>query len=82
MVSIEKHFRKKFPQQMNENSVHARPAYMVMQLHDELIYEVKEEYINDVKAIVKECMECCMDLPVRMKIKMKIGKSWGSLTPV
>jgi DNA polymerase theta len=53
-----------------------------MQLHDELIYEVNQLDINDVKHIVKECMENCMELVVKMKVKMRVGQTWGCLTEV
>jgi DNA polymerase theta len=70
----------------NENGVQSvecfRGAFMVMQLHDEVIYEVCKQDLIEVQAIVKDCMENCMDLPVKMKIKMKTGTSWGSLTNV
>lgn len=73
MVKIEKTIRKKFPNELN------RGAFLVLQLHDELIYEVNKSDLNEVKSIVKDCMENCIDFPVRMKIKMRIGESWGSL---
>lgn len=76
MIKIEKTLRKKY----RDDS--SRGASMVMQLHDELIYEVNKKDLNDVKSILKDCMENCMDLPVKMKIKMKSGSSWGSLSSV
>jgi DNA polymerase I-like protein with 3'-5' exonuclease and polymerase domains len=86
MVKIEKAFRKKYSSMNYENSFASkdnfRGAYMVMQLHDEVIYEVCKQDLADVQAIVKDCMENCMELPVKMKIKMKTGTSWGSLTNV
>ena len=76
MIKIEKTLRKKY----RDDS--SRGASMVMQLHDELIYEVNKKDLNDVKSILKDCMENCMDLPVKMKIKTKSGSSWGSLSSV
>lgn len=78
MIKIEKALRKKYASLDEEG----RGAQLVMQLHDELIYEVNETDLSDVQAIVRDCMENCMDLPVRMKIKMKIGPTWGSLVSV
>ena len=59
-----------------------RGAFLVLQMHDELIYEVNKQDLNDIKLIVKDCMENCMEFQVKMKVKLKIGKSWGSLTEV
>ncbi len=72
MVKIEKLLNKKY-------SHKSRGANLVLQMHDELIYEVDESDLDDVKAIMKDCMENCMELPVKMKVKMKWGKSWGQM---
>lgn len=79
MIKIEKTIRKKY---LTLNETNSRGAVMVMQLHDELMYEVNKQDLNDIQSIVKDCMENCMELPVKMKIKMKIGSTWGSLTSV
>lgn len=52
---------------------------MVMQLHDELIYEVNKLDLHEVKAIVKDSIENCLELPVKMKAKLKVGEAWGSM---
>ena len=78
-MKIEKTLRKKYGM---KNVSQTRGARLVMQLHDELIYEVNRQDLIEVQAIVKDCMENCMELPVKMKIKMKTGQSWGLLTTV
>lgn len=86
MVKIEKTLRKKYGSQGKENKDNwpeqFRGAYMVMQLHDELIFEVNKQDLSEVQAIVKECMENCMELTVSMKVKMKVGPRWGSMNSV
>ena len=74
MVKIEKNLRKSFPY-----SDKKRGAYLVMQLHDELIYEVNQSDLKQVEKMVKDCMENCFEFPVRMKIKMRTGQNWGTL---
>ena len=54
-------------------------AYLVLQLHDELIYEVNNAHLKEVAIIVKTCMEKAMELPVKMPVKIKVGQSWGTL---
>jgi hypothetical protein len=53
---------------------------LVLQLHDELIYEVRKEDLDSISIIVKECMECAINLCVPLEIKLKSGPTWGSLS--
>ncbi|KAL1787706.1 DNA polymerase theta isoform X1 [Sigmodon hispidus] len=56
-----------------------RGGFFILQLHDELLYEVAEEDIVQVAQIVKNEMECAIKLSVKLKVKVKIGASWGQL---
>ncbi|XP_055481039.1 DNA polymerase theta [Psammomys obesus] len=56
-----------------------RGGFFILQLHDELLYEVAEEDIVQVAQIVKNEMECAIKLSVKLKVKVKIGASWGDL---
>ena len=56
-----------------------RGAYLVLQLHDELLYEVREKHLPDVAGIVQQEMENALQLSVRFPVKMKVGPSWGNL---
>ncbi|XP_013370681.1 PREDICTED: DNA polymerase theta isoform X2 [Chinchilla lanigera] len=56
-----------------------RGGFFVLQLHDELLYEVAEEDIVQVAQIVKNEMESAIKLSVKLKVKVKIGASWGEL---
>ncbi len=50
-------------------------------MHDELIYDVNALDLDEVKAIVKDCMENCIEFQVKMKVKMRAGPNWGTLRP-
>ena len=52
------------------------PAQMIMQIHDELVIEVREEDVNAVSAIVKEAMENVVKLKVPLKVELGYGKNW------
>ncbi|XP_041116095.1 DNA polymerase theta-like [Polyodon spathula] len=54
-------------------------AFFILQLHDELIYEVAEDDIIQVAQIVKKEMERAVKLHVKLRVKVKVGPSWGSL---
>uniref|UniRef100_A0A6I8P2U6 DNA polymerase theta n=1 Tax=Ornithorhynchus anatinus TaxID=9258 RepID=A0A6I8P2U6_ORNAN len=56
-----------------------RGGFFVLQLHDELLYEVAEEDAVPVAQIIKSEMENAVKLSVRLKVKVKIGPSWGDL---
>ncbi len=52
---------------------------MLLQIHDELIFEIKEEIIEEVSKKIKEIMENIMDLNVPLECSVNIGDSWGEL---
>ncbi|XP_033623977.1 DNA polymerase theta isoform X1 [Fukomys damarensis] len=56
-----------------------RGGFFILQLHDELLYEVAEEDIVQVAQIVKNEMESAIKLSVKLKVKVKVGASWGDL---
>ena len=58
-----------------------RGAYLVLQLHDELLYEVCERDLPRVAEIVQYQMENALQLSVRFPVKMQVGSSWGNLKP-
>ncbi|XP_061105385.1 LOW QUALITY PROTEIN: DNA polymerase theta [Conger conger] len=56
-----------------------RGAFFILQLHDELIYEVAEEDVIQVAQMVKKEMESVMKLYVKLRAKIRVGPSWGDL---
>jgi len=54
----------------------------VLQVHDELVFEVRVEHLSAVAAIVKDCMEDAVVLNVPLLVKLSIGSSWGNLSPM
>ena len=52
---------------------------MLLQIHDELIFEVKEELVEDYAQKVKEVMENIYDLTVPLVCSVSIGDNWGQL---
>ena len=55
-------------------------GYFVLQLHDELIYEVNAEHVSVVAGIMKRCMESATELSVKLPVKLKAGPAWGTMT--
>lgn len=52
---------------------------LIMQIHDELVFDVPKEEVNTVKLLAKENMEKAMDLIVPIRIKMKVGHNWAQM---
>ena len=49
---------------------------IVLQVHDELLIETAPEELEEVKRIIKECMEHAADLPVSLSVEVESGDSW------
>ena len=54
-------------------------ATMILQIHDELIFEVRQEDVDTVAETVREVMEGIMTLRIPLEIKLKQGENWGVL---
>jgi len=51
-------------------------SMMIMQVHDELVFEVPESEIERMKQLVREEMEGAIELTVPIKVDMGIGANW------
>ena len=49
---------------------------MVMQVHDELVFEVKEELVSEYSVLIKSIMEDCYQLSVPLKVDVGVGNNW------
>ena len=57
-------------------------AAMLLQVHDELIFEVAPGEMNNVSMMVKKKMEDIVPLSVPLKVDIKQGKDWYNLTKI
>ncbi|MDH5617382.1 MAG: DNA polymerase I, partial [Gammaproteobacteria bacterium] len=56
---------------------HDRPgARMIMQVHDELVFEVKKDAVDAVAEKVTELMNGAADLTVALKVDVGVGSNW------
>lgn len=55
---------------------------MILQVHDELIFEVPLEEIDQATRLVKSLMESAFPLSVPLVTEAKIGNNWGELTVI
>ena len=49
---------------------------MILQVHDELVFEVAVEELERVKRMIKAMMEGVAELDVPIRVEMKVGKNW------
>jgi DNA polymerase-1 len=52
---------------------------MLLQIHDELIFEIKNEKIEEILEDLVNIMENIVELKVPLKVSKNIGKSWQEL---
>ena len=52
---------------------------MVLQVHDELIFDVVPSELETIKELVRKEMEGAVDLSVKLKVEMGTGDNWYDL---
>ena len=50
---------------------------MVLQVHDELVFEVSEQELEEAKEIVRTEMENAVKLSVPLVVDVRSGRNWG-----
>jgi len=63
-------------QKINEMNLKTR---MILQIHDELLFDVPEGETQGFLGLVKDRMEHCLVLDVPVKVDIKIGKNWSQM---
>ena len=54
-------------------------AFMLLQIHDELIFEIKEEKVDEIAKRFVHIMENVLELEVPLECSVSVGDSWGEL---
>jgi len=52
---------------------------MLLQVHDELIFEVPQEELAEMRQLVSEVMSTAITLSVPLKVDTKVGANWGEM---
>ena len=58
------------------------PARMLLQVHDELLFEVPRPDVDALVATVRETMESALPLDVPLTVDVKAGDDWESMRPI
>ena len=67
MIKIQKNLEEKFPD-----------SYMILQVHDELVFEVKKSDLETLSHMVRQEMEHAAEIGVPLKVDIGHGPSWGA----
>jgi len=58
------------------------PAKMVLQIHDELLFEIPSRGLREFAELVRDRMEHVLKLEIPVKADLKRGKNWLDMEPV
>jgi DNA polymerase-1 len=57
-------------------------AEMLMQVHDELVFDVNAENVEEVASLAAERMVAAYDLYPPLEVEVKVGERWGRVHPL
>jgi DNA polymerase-1 len=57
------------------------PATMVLTVHDELVFEVREDAVDDVTGTARTEMEAAYELSVPLRVDVGTGSNWAEAAP-
>ena len=51
-------------------------SHLILQIHDELIVETRDDEVENIENLLRECMENAVKLRVPLTVDVARGKSW------
>ena len=57
----------------------SKDIFMILQVHDELVFEVKKYKIDEYAPKIKKIMESVIELSVPLIVELETGPNWGQL---
>ena len=66
MIDIDEFIKNKMPE-----------LKMIMQVHDELVFEAPKNFSNEAIKEIKNIMENCVQLDIPLIVEASIGKNWN-----
>jgi hypothetical protein len=52
---------------------------MLLQVHDELVFETDEEELPELATLVREIMESALPLDIPLEVDLKVGQDWEQM---
>jgi DNA polymerase-1 len=78
MVAIAKAMSDDRCQMTDVRKKEVSPATMLLQVHDELVFEVREDAVEAAKKRIKPAMEQAVNLSVPLVVEIGTGPHWGA----
>jgi DNA polymerase-1 len=69
----------KLPDELKQEGLQAQ---MLLQVHDELMFEMPEEELDETTSLVQRVMENAYTLDIPLSTEAKAGLSWGSMEKI
>lgn len=66
----------------SERSERSESCRLILQVHDELLFECEADCVEEVAQIIKDRMEKALELSVPVVVDFKTGPNWGEMTPL
>jgi DNA polymerase I len=63
----------------NSETKELKNIKMLLQVHDELVFEVDEKDVEEAAKLIKETMEKVVDLAVPLVVDVDVGENWGDM---
>ncbi len=82
MVEIDKELGvrgKGLGERKNNFTLNALPCILILQVHDELLFECNENSVKEIAKMVKDKMENALKLSVPIVVDLKVGTNWGEM---
>ena len=57
-------------------------AKLILQIHDELVFDLPKSELKKIIPIVRQNMEEAVSLNVPIKVNLKCGPNWSEMSPV
>ena len=64
----------------NEIEQYGKDVAMILTVHDELVFEVKADIVDDVTKKIVEVMENVVKLDVPLTVDVGVGPNWAEAT--
>jgi len=66
----------------SKNSNTTPAVRMLLQVHDELVFEVREDLIGEASKMIREEMEGVDKLKLPIKVEIEVGDNWGEMEEI
>ena len=72
----------KVKETLREAVVRSEAVRRILSIHDELLFEVRDDMIKKIMPQIKKTMEEVFDLTPSLKVDVSLGKDWGHLKKI